>query len=75
MQAIMIARTGDSSVLEIKDIEDPKAGKQEVLIKQTAIGINFFDICFRRGQYKISKMPAILGLEAFLVLQTLYNRV
>ncbi len=64
MQAIMIAKTGDSSVLEIKNIEDPKPKSEEVLIRQTAIGVNFFDICFRRGQYKLSQMPAILGLEA-----------
>lgn len=64
MQAITITKTGDSSVLEIKNVNDPKPQGQEVLIRQTAIGVNFFDICFRRGQYQLAKMPAILGLEA-----------
>ncbi len=71
MQAIMIVKAGDSSVLEMKNIEDPKPKAEEVLIKQTAIGVNFFDICFRRGQYKISKMPAILGLEACGIIEAI----
>ncbi len=63
MQAIIINKTGDSGVLKIEKTAEPRAKKNEVVIKHSAIGVNFFDICFRRGQYKVSKLPAILGME------------
>lgn len=71
MQAIVITKTGDSSVLKIKEVEDPKAQKNEVLIRHTAIGVNFFDVAFRRGQYKTPQMPAILGSEACGVIEAI----
>ncbi len=64
MQAIILNKTGDASVLKIKEVEDPRPQKNEILIRHTAIGINFFDVSFRRGQYKLPQMPAILGSEA-----------
>ncbi len=63
MKAILLEKQCDSSVLKYKTVDDPKPKKDEVVIKQTAIGINFFDICFRNGMYKLPQMPAILGLE------------
>lgn len=64
MQAIILHKNGDSGVLKIKKVEEPKPKKDEVVIKQTAIGVNFFDVSFRRGQYKVPNFPAILGMEA-----------
>lgn len=62
MQAIVLDKAGGH--LKIEKLEDPKPKSDEVLIKQTAIGVNFFDVSFRRNQYQISKFPAILGMEA-----------
>lgn len=62
MQAIVLNKAGDN--LKIQKVEDPKPKQGEVLIKQTAIGVNFFDICFHRNQYHVSKFPVTLGLEA-----------
>jgi NADPH:quinone reductase len=64
MQAIVLEKTGDAGHLKIKKIEEPKPKKNEVLVKHTAIGVNFFDICFRRGQFKLNTLPSILGMEA-----------
>jgi len=64
MQAIILHKTGDASHLKIETVEDPKPKTGEVLIKQNAIGVNFFDVAFRRGQYKLEKFPATLGMEA-----------
>jgi NADPH2:quinone reductase len=64
MQAIILHKTGDAGHLKIEKVEDPKPKRDEVLIKHSAIGVNFFDVAFRRGQYKIDKMPATLGMEA-----------
>lgn len=62
MQAIVLHSAGGS--LKLEKLEDPKPKKGEVLIRQTAIGVNFFDISFRRNQYKLAATPATLGMEA-----------
>ncbi len=75
MQAILLHKIGDAGHLKIEKIDDPKPKKDEVLIKQTAIGVNFFDVSFRRGQYKLSEMPAILGLEACGIIESVGSNV
>jgi NADPH2:quinone reductase len=71
MQVITIRQTGDTSVLKLENSEDLKPQKHELLIRQTAIGVNFFDICFRRGQYGLPQLPAILGMEGCGVIEAL----
>lgn len=63
-----IYQTGDSSVFKLDTtlIEEPKA--QQVLLKQTAIGVNFIDTYFRSGLYPID-LPATLGDEAVGVIE------
>ena len=51
----------------------PREG--EVLVKHTAVGVNFFDIHFRRGDYNLNKLPAILGLEAAGYIEALGSNV
>ena len=53
MKAIEIKKTGGPEVLELKEIKlyDPKSG--EVLIKQTAIGLNYIDTYHRSGLYPV----------------------
>lgn len=64
MQAIILPKVGDASQLKIKKVDDPKAQKNEVVVRHTAIGVNFFDIAFRKGQYKLNDFPVTLGSEA-----------
>lgn len=64
MKAFLLNKPGKHTNLELKNIEEPKPQKGQVLVKHTAIGINYFDVCFRNGAYKLDKTPAILGLEA-----------
>ena len=63
MKAIEIKKTGGPEVLELKEItlDDPKSG--EVLIKQTAIGLNYIDTYHRSGLYPVP-LPSGIGLEA-----------
>ena len=75
MQAIVLHKIGDASHFKIEKVEDPKPKKDEVVIKHTAIGVNFFDVCFRRGQYKISEMPAILGMEGVGIIEAVGSSV
>lgn len=77
MQAIIFDKVGGPGVLKVKQVEDPKKFKKnDVLVKHTAIGVNFTDVCFRRGQYKMmQKMPAILGMEACGVVEAVASGV
>lgn len=76
MQAILLTKIGDVGGLKIKEVEDPKPKKHEVLVKHTAIGINFFDICLRRGQYKFAaELPVILGNEACGIVEAIGSEV
>ena len=63
-----IYQTGDSSVFkpETSVIEAPKP--HHVLLKQTAIGVNYIDTYFRSGLYPID-LPATLGDEAVGIIE------
>ena len=74
MQAIEIKKTGGPGVLELKDIklEDPKDG--EVLIKHSAIGLNYIDTYHRSGLYPLP-LPSGIGLEAAGIIEKIGNNV
>ncbi len=75
MQAILLHKTGDAGNLKLENVDNPKLRKGEVVVKHTAIGVNFFDVSFRRDQYKISQMPAILGMEACGIIESVASDV
>ena len=74
MQAIEIKKTGGPEVLELKDIklEDPKDG--EVLIKHSAIGLNYIDTYHRSGLYPLP-LPSGIGLEAAGIIEKIGKNV
>jgi putative PIG3 family NAD(P)H quinone oxidoreductase len=51
MKAVVITETGAPDVLKVKERSKPKIGKDEILIKVRAIGINRPDIAQREGKY------------------------
>lgn len=64
-RAIVINQTGGPEVLKLQNIPDPKTpAPGQVLIKHTAIGVNFMDIYYRKGVYKAAKLPMVPGMEA-----------
>ena len=62
--AIVAREPGGTEVLERRAIEMPAPGDGEILIRQTAIGVNFIDVYFRTGLYpwQVSS-DLILGSE------------
>ncbi len=62
-KAIQIHATGTPEVMRWEDLEvgAPEAG--EVLLRQTAIGLNFIDTYHRSGLYPLPALPAVLGSE------------
>jgi NADPH:quinone reductase len=63
MKAIQIRETGGPEVLELVELPIPVPGPGQVLIRVEAIGMNFIEIYFRKGQYKTT-LPTVPGSEA-----------
>ncbi len=61
MKAVQIKKFGGPEVLEISDIEKPKPGKGQVLVKVYASSVNPFDVKFSGGMMPNAKLPIILG--------------
>lgn len=63
-KALIAHAPGGPEVLQWEDIETPAPGPGEVLLRQTAIGVNFIDIYQRSGLYPWSTPTLIPGGEA-----------
>jgi NADPH2:quinone reductase len=63
MKAIQVKRAGSPEVLEVVDLPKPTPGPKQALVKIEASGVNFIDIYFRTGLYKVD-LPFIPGSEA-----------
>jgi NADPH2:quinone reductase len=74
MKAIRISKTGDPSVLEIKDVPKPVPGTGEALICLKTAGLNFIDIYFRKGIYP-SALPFTPGVEGAGVVEAVGDGV
>ncbi len=62
MKAIQIHSTGGPEVLQLVDIDRPTIGPEDVLIRQTAVGLNYIDVYVRLGIYK-KDLPIVVGRE------------
>lgn len=60
--AIRIHQTGGPAVLAYEEIPMPRPAAGEVLVRQTAIGLNFIDVYHRSGLYP-APVPFTPGLE------------
>jgi NADPH2:quinone reductase len=68
---IRIHSHGDAGVLRWEELQPAPPGPREVLLRQTACGLNFIDIYQRDGLYPAGKLPAVLGMEAAGVVEAL----
>ena len=68
--AIRIHETGGPEVLRWEDVEvgEPSAG--DVLLRQTAVGLNYIDTYHRSGLYPVP-LPGGIGLEAAAVVEAI----
>jgi NADPH:quinone reductase len=62
-RAIRIHDYGGPEVLKLETLPNPVPGRGEILIGQEAMGVNFIDIYFRKGVYKLPTLPSIPGME------------
>jgi len=63
-QAVMLKAFGGTAQLSFDNIPVPAPGPREVRIRQAAAGVNYIDVYIRRGEYRMVKPPAPLGMEA-----------
>lgn len=64
MKAIVNTRNGGPEVLAVQDVPKPEPQQDEVLVKVTAVGLNFADILATAGQYAGGpKTPFVGGRE------------
>jgi len=61
--AVRIYETGGPDVMKWEQFELPRQGENDVLIKHTAIGLNFIDVVQRSGVSPL-QLPSGLGYEA-----------
>jgi len=61
--AVRIHRTGGPEVLSWDEVEVGEPGPGQVLLRHTAIGLNYIDTYHRTGLYPL-ELPAVLGREA-----------
>jgi NADPH2:quinone reductase len=65
VKALYFDTFGEADVLRYGDVAEPTVGAGEVLVKTTAIGLNFADVYRRRGNYHLAgEPPFIAGYEA-----------
>jgi NADPH:quinone reductase-like Zn-dependent oxidoreductase len=65
MKAVRIERYGNEEVLELAEVEKPKSGENQLLVKVKAAAVNPVDWKIRDGLGKMfgMKLPLILGCE------------
>jgi NADPH2:quinone reductase len=62
-KAIRIHNYGGPEVMSYEDVPTPQPKAGEVLIRQSAIGLNFIDVYHRTGLYPAASMPFTPGSE------------
>ena len=62
-EAILLREHGGPDSLRLETAEIGRPGKRELLIRQTAVGVNFHDIYVRTGLYKTLVLPGVPGID------------
>jgi len=62
MKVIEITEVGGPEALTLAERDTPSPGPGEILIRQTAVGLNFIDTYYRSGLYPMA-LPGVLGSE------------
>jgi NADPH2:quinone reductase len=61
--AIVVHELGGPEQLRFETIADAAPGPEQARVRQTAIGLNFIDVYFRTGLYKVPGLPFTPGQE------------
>lgn len=64
MKAIRVHANGGPEALRYDEVETPRPGPGDVLVKIEFSGVNFIDVQYRAGKYKPPQLPFVNGMEA-----------
>lgn len=72
--AIRIEQTGGPEQMQWVEVDVPKPGSGEVVVRNTAVGLNYIDTYHRSGLYPVP-MPAIIGSEGAGIVEAVGPKV
>lgn len=67
--AILIRHHGGPAELRLERIDVRRPGDGQLLVRQTAIGVNYHDVYVRSGLYRTLALPGVPGIEAVGVVE------
>lgn len=67
--AIVVEEPGGPEVLRWREMVEPTAGPGQILVRHSAIGLNYIDTYFRSGLYRAERYPFVPGHEAVGVVE------
>jgi len=70
-KAVRVHEYGGPEVLRYEDVDVGEPGIGEVLLRHTAIGLNYADIHTRNGRYPLPHFPHVIGGEGCGVVEAL----
>ena len=73
--AIRVSETGGPEVMQWESVEVPSPGPSEILLRHTAVGLNYIDVYFRSGVYPAPQLPFTPGLEGAGVVEAVGEEV
>ena len=74
-KGILVRKAGGPEVMEWVDLPISKPGPGEVLLRQTAVGVNFIDVYYRSGLYPWPGASIVPGAEAAGVIEAIGDGV
>jgi NADPH:quinone reductase len=69
--SIRIHEHGGPEQLVWEEVPLPSPKPGEALVRHKAVGLNFIDVYFRTGLYKLPQMPATIGMEGAGVVEAI----
>ena len=72
---MQVYEIGEPSVMKWEDVDPGNPDSNEVLVRHTAVGLNFIDVYFRRGIYPPPGFPFVPGLEGAGVVEQIGHDV
>ena len=76
MKSILVRERGGVDVLSFTDVPKPKIGRNDILLKVSAVGVNFADIMQHQGTYPLQlPLPYTPGMETIGIVEDIGSNV